>query len=89
MYFRFTAEQKDFETHITDQTLLSVMAVRMWSCLTLIVTKSKSLTVPLNILSIYFLLLRCPFLSSKPGVIFIMLAVLQLYCQMYSFFIRI
>ncbi len=48
MYFQFTAEQRDFEIHITDQTLLSVMAVRMWSYLTLIlITKRSSLTVPL------------------------------------------
>ncbi len=48
MYFRFTAERRDFETHITDQTLLSVLAVRMWSCLTLTFTKCKTLTVPLS-----------------------------------------
>ncbi len=47
MCFGFTAEQRDFETHITDQTLLSVLAVRMWSYLTLILTKYKSLTVHL------------------------------------------
>ncbi len=47
MYFQFTAEERDFEAHITDQTLLSVMAVRMWSYLTLILTKWKSRTVPL------------------------------------------
>ncbi len=39
MYFRCTAERRDFETHITDQTLLSVMAVRLWSYLTLIFYK--------------------------------------------------
>ncbi len=48
MYLQFTAERKDFESHITDQGLLSVMAVRMWSHLTLILTKCKSLTVPLR-----------------------------------------
>ncbi len=48
MYFRYTAEWRDFETYITDQTLLSVMAVRMWSYLKLISTKFKSLTVPLT-----------------------------------------
>ncbi len=48
MYFRFTAERRDFETHITDQTLLSVMAARMWSYLTLILIKCKSLTEPLS-----------------------------------------
>ncbi len=48
MYFWFILERRDFETHITDQTLLSVMAVRMWSFLTLILTKCKSLTVPLT-----------------------------------------
>ncbi len=49
MYFWFTAERRDFETHITDQTLLSVLSVRMWSYLTIALTKCKSLTVPLNI----------------------------------------
>ncbi len=48
MYFRFTAEQREFETRITDQTLLSVMAVTMWSYLTLFLTKCESLTVPLT-----------------------------------------
>ncbi len=52
MHCWFTVEQRDFETRITDQTLLSVMAVRMWSYLTLVLTKCKSLTVPL----IFFLL---------------------------------
>ncbi len=57
MYFWFTAEQRDFETHITDQTLLSVLAVRMWSYSTLILTKCKSLTVPLTPVSIYTFIL--------------------------------
>ncbi len=48
MSFLFTAEQRDFETHITDQTLSSVMAVRMWSYLILTLTKCKSLTVTLT-----------------------------------------
>ncbi len=47
MYFRFTAERRNFETHITDQTLSSVMAARMWSYLTPNSTKCKSLTGPL------------------------------------------
>ncbi len=47
MYFWVTAEWRDFETHITDQTLISVMAVRIWSYLKLILTKHKSFKVPL------------------------------------------
>ncbi len=35
MCFLLTAERRDFETHITDQTVVSVLAVRMWSSLTL------------------------------------------------------
>ncbi len=49
MYFWFTAELRDFETNIADQTLLSVMAVRMWSYLTLNLTKCKSFTTPLTV----------------------------------------
>ncbi len=48
MFFQFTAERRDFESHITEQTLLPVLAVRMWSCLTLIWTKCKSLIVPIS-----------------------------------------
>ncbi len=43
MYFWITAEHC-----LTDQTLLSVLAVRMWSYLTRILTKSESLTVPVS-----------------------------------------
>ncbi len=43
----FLLQNRDFESHITHQTLLSVLAVRMWSYLTLILTKCKSPTVPL------------------------------------------
>ncbi len=42
----FSAERRDFKTNIADQTLLSVMAVRMWSYLILVLTKCESLTVP-------------------------------------------
>ncbi len=43
MYFQFTAEQRDFETRSTDQTLSSVLAVRMWSYLTSILKKVNHL----------------------------------------------
>ncbi len=46
MYFRFTTKRRDSETNITDQTRLSVLAVRKWSYLILILIKRKSLTVP-------------------------------------------
>ncbi len=55
IYFQFTAEWRDFETHITDQTLSSVMAVRMLSYLTLILTKCNSRRLPLTCLSLEIL----------------------------------
>ncbi len=47
MYFQFIAKRRDFETLITDLTLLSVMAAGMWRYLTLILVR-QSLTVPLS-----------------------------------------
>ncbi len=47
MYFQFTAEQRDFETHFTDQSLSSVMAVRMWSYITLTVPLKTCFHIPL------------------------------------------